>query len=47
MGVQVSAITSVVNTQTEVAKASSLTGSSQLTSLPSYKQRQLNDNPNL
>lgn len=47
MGVQVSAITGVVNTQTEVAKTNNLAGSSQLTDLPSYKQKQLNDNPNL
>lgn len=47
MGVQVSAITSVVNTQTEVAKTNSLSGSSQLPTLPMYKQKQLYDNPNL
>jgi len=41
MGVQVSAITGVVNTQTEVAQTNNLAGSSQISKLPAYKQIQV------
>ena len=41
MGAQVSAITDTVNTQTEVAKNNALSGASQISKLPSYKQAQL------
>jgi hypothetical protein len=42
MGQQVSAITDTVNTQTQVAQNSNLSGSSQIPRLPSYKLQQLN-----
>lgn len=41
MGVQVSAITGVVNTQTEVAQTNSLSGADQISKLPPYKQAQM------
>lgn len=41
VGSQVTAITNAVNTQTQVAKESSLAGSDQLQTLPSYKLDQL------
>lgn len=41
MGAQVSAITDTVNTQTEVVKNNALSGSSQISKLPSYRQAQL------
>jgi hypothetical protein len=41
MGIQVSAITETVNTQTEVAQTNALSGSAQISRLPSYKQAQL------
>lgn len=41
MGVQVSAITGIVNTQTEVAQTNDLAGSDQISKLPPYKQVQL------
>ena len=41
MGVQVSAITDTVNTQTEIAQTNDLSGADQISKLPSYKQAQL------
>jgi hypothetical protein len=41
VGSQVAAVTDVVNTQTEVSKASNLSGSGQLSKLPGYKLTQL------
>lgn len=46
VGAQVSAVTDVVNTQTQVSQNSNLPGSGQISKLPSYKQQQLLDNPN-
>jgi hypothetical protein len=40
MGVQVSAITDTVNTQTEVAQTNDLSGAAQISRLPSYRQGQ-------
>jgi hypothetical protein len=44
VGAQVSAVTDVVNTQTQVSQQNNLSGSSQISKLPSYKQQQLLDN---
>ncbi len=38
VGSQVSAVTQVVNTQTQVSKQNNLPGSAQLSTLPSFKQ---------